>query len=399
MKFSSPHILSLFVLSFSLVSARQHESFKKPSFFDLVSKARTSEGGAQSKQKLRESLGKIIDGVGVPISTEPLYPWFATMTLSTGNTYIPYGCGGMLITPEYVLSAAHCFEEITDPTGEAYYPQPDGFEIGSLCTGDRDTAEPNCNQLFRHSMIEEVYIHPGYTQEPWIENDIALIKLQTKITDITPAEIDLGTAVPNYEETKRNLWAIGFGDQDPDVDVFVAPTTLHHVELAYVTQETCQEQLKSIFDDYYDESFWETFWVIYESIIEEYYGEEYTLEEFKEMMRNMIVIGDDQICAADPGQDSCQGDSGGPLYDKDNGVVVGVVSWGLGCASPGSAGVYTNISHFTEWIKSTICDSGGHSLPEPDLCAPTASTSAGRKHFQISSLSLLMLPAALILLI
>jgi hypothetical protein len=101
---------------------------------------------------------------------------------------------------------------------------------------------------------------------------------------------------------------------------------LHHVELAYVTQETCQEQLKSIFDDYYDESFWEIYWEIYG---EEYYGEEYTLEEFKEMAGN-IVIGDDQICAADPGQDSCQGDSGGPLYDKDNGVVVGVVSWGIG---------------------------------------------------------------------
>jgi hypothetical protein len=149
MKFSSLHILSLFVLCFSLVSARQQESFKKPSFFDLVSKARTSEGGgAQSKQKLRESsLGKIIDGVGVPISTEPLYPWFARLTLTFGNTYIPYGCGGMLITPEYVLSAAHCFEERPPTAGEAYYPQPDGFEIGSLCTGDRDTAEPNCNQV------------------------------------------------------------------------------------------------------------------------------------------------------------------------------------------------------------------------------------------------------------
>ncbi len=147
MKFSSLNIHSLFVLSISLASARQHEFFKKPSIFDLVSKARTIEGGAQSKQKLGESLSRIIDGVGVPISNEPLYPWFALATQSTGNTYIPYGCGGMLITPEYVLSAAHCFEEITNPdTGEPY-PQADGFEIGTLCTGDRYTAEPNCNQV------------------------------------------------------------------------------------------------------------------------------------------------------------------------------------------------------------------------------------------------------------
>jgi secreted trypsin-like serine protease len=183
-------------------------------------------------------------------------------------------------------------------------------------------------------MIEEVYIHPDYTtqQESTIENDIALIKLQTKITDITPAEIDLGTAVPNYEETKRNLWAIGFGDQDPDEDIIVVPTTLHHVELAYVNQETCQEQVTS----YFDENFWELFGSGIEELLEEYYGEELTPEQqefYEELFKDAIgdiVIGDGEICAADPGQGSCQGDSGGPLYDKDNGVVVGLVSWGLG---------------------------------------------------------------------
>jgi secreted trypsin-like serine protease len=178
-------------------------------------------------------------------------------------------------------------------------------------------------------MIEEVYMHPFYDSDGiYPQNDIALIKLQTKITDITLAEIGLGTAVSNYEETEGNLWAIGFGDQDPDVDVFVEPTTLHHVELAYVTQETCQEQLNS----YFEESFWD----IYGSFFEDYYDKEYTPEEqeaFKESIKDLfgdIVIGDDDICATDPGQGSCQGDSGGPLYDKDSGVVIGVVSWGLG---------------------------------------------------------------------
>ena len=49
------------------------------------------------------------------------------------------------------------------------------------------------------------------------------------------------------------------------------------------------------------------------------------------------------MCAMDPGQDACQGDSGGPLYDQENDVVVGIVSWGVGCAGD-FPGVYAQIS-------------------------------------------------------
>ncbi|XP_040571361.1 trypsin-1 [Lepeophtheirus salmonis] len=54
------------------------------------------------------------------------------------------------------------------------------------------------------------------------------------------------------------------------------------------------------------------------------------------------------ICAGSPGKDSCQGDSGGPL--TQDGTLVGIVSWGNGCAFPGYPGVYGKVSKFIDWI-------------------------------------------------
>ena len=89
------------------------------------------------------------------------------------------------------------------------------------------------------------------------------------------------------------------------------PSILKHVELGYITQSECDTR---------------------------YNG----------------GIEDNMMCAADPGKDSCQGDSGGPLYDADNNVLVGVVSWGYGCADPDYPGGMKSPAFYKEYIP-LIC--------------------------------------------
>ena len=71
------------------------------------------------------------------------------------------------------------------------------------------------------------------------------------------------------------------------------------------------------------------------------------------------LITDEMMCAGleNGGVDSCQGDSGGPLthYNSSNDVttVVGVVSWGFGCAQPHKPGVYARVNQVLSWISKT----------------------------------------------
>ena len=75
------------------------------------------------------------------------------------------------------------------------------------------------------------------------------------------------------------------------------------------------------------------------------------------------LISEDMVCVGGAGKDSCQGDSGGPLSVKegDQYSLVGVVSFGAGCAADGLYGVYSEVDKLRTWIDETIAANGGAS--------------------------------------
>merc|ERR1712111_182734 len=99
------------------------------------------------------------------------------------------------------------------------------------------------------------------------------------------------------------------------------------------------------------------------------------------------TLSEQMMCAGnveEGGVDSCQGDSGGPLTWRDaqgKWNIIGVVSWGIGCANPGSPGVYAEVFKVLDWVKSNSqaggneqCDGSNPTKPTPSTSGPAETT-------------------------
>jgi len=232
--------------------------------------------------------------VGGTTAEENEYPWQVGL-LSSSLSSRPF-CGGTLISSREVLTAAHCTEG-----GQANY----------VVVGEHDVQAQDGERRVR---VCEVLQHPSYNSDN-VDYDFSVLRLCEELqfqTDVLPACLPANTFT-NYDN--RQAVVSGWGTLGSWG--LSTPNKLMEVTVNTMTNSQCTSSSTA-----------------------------YSSRDITGRM----------LCAAAPGKDSCQGDSGGPLVTLEGSAytLIGVVSWGQGCAQASAPGVYSRVTSQLSWINSKI---------------------------------------------
>lgn len=209
-------------------------------------------------------------------------------------------CGGSYIGNRIVVTAAHCLEgaeSVSVLFSRSGRILQDDSEPPLLATG---------TALIK---VSEWFVNADYLE---FNNDVAVLVLSSSPPSFA-SPISLASKAQTERIISENLTMVAYG-WGALISGGRAVNELRFVELRADSMEYCRAR----------------------------YGQS--------------TITNKMICAGgeDAGKDTCQGDSGGPLVYIDGGTpyIVGITSFGSGCAEIGIPGVYARVSAFIDWINA-----------------------------------------------
>ncbi|XP_063761931.1 ovochymase-1 isoform X4 [Eleginops maclovinus] len=236
------------------------------------------------------------------------WPWQVSLRFAS----MP-ACGGAIIGPLWVVSAAHCFKRYNKAS----------FWTVLAGKHDLDNNQEPGQQLVG---VFRILIHQDYNPRTK-ERDLALLKLQNRLdfnAFVRPIDVWMSPLSPH-----RRCTITGWGstrENGPRVN------RLQEVNVTILSSESCNQ---------------------------------FYLGRMRPSM----------FCAGSPGggADACQGDSGGPLscFTGSRYELAGLVSWGVGCGRARKPGVYTKLQTQTQWMMDVMSDEdllSADQVSEEDIC-------------------------------
>ncbi|XP_054902671.1 transmembrane protease serine 2 isoform X2 [Poeciliopsis prolifica] len=242
-------------------------------------------------KSLAISSGRIVGGRE---AVKGAWPWQVSL-----QAFSQHMCGGVIISQNWILTAAHCFQSLHDP------------KIFTVTYGD-----VKLSSMPSKRSVKSIICHNNF--DPRTNAfDIALVKVSKPITFKKKAVRPL--CLPNVDiqiNRSSQAWITGWGQ------LFLhgpSPDTLNQAPVTIYKPEICNNRF----------------------------------------VLNGLVT-ESMFCAGvlRGGVDTCQGDSGGPLVVNTGGIwwLIGVTSWGFGCGIRTKPGTYANVSLVREWIHKQMQD-------------------------------------------